>query len=54
MQIRWFDGAQWSAWVRPGEDETTAQRYAEDPSVAQKYMFWTDRWWLNQPKGFPK
>ena len=53
-QIRWFDGEQFGSWVHPNESEIVAQSFALDPSIVPKCMFWTDRWWLNQPEGFPK
>lgn len=53
--LRYWDGSRWSFNVRPSE----SQRRAGVEGLKNMFRFakgikWSDRWWLTQPKGYPK
>ena len=50
--LRYWGGEIWSTFCYPDEN-------GADGSISLRKglsikVTWTDRWWLNQPKGFPK
>jgi hypothetical protein len=52
--LRWWDGVEWGLAAEPTNRESYAAALAKKRPAAQGAIRWTDRWWLNQPEGFPK
>jgi hypothetical protein len=49
-RLRHWDGEHWSIFSWPRESGFDGRFRLR----AKRDICWTDRWWLNQPKGFPK
>ena len=52
--LRFWNGERWSDWVRPHRDSEQAEWTKKEKAFESSEIKWTDRWWLGQPKGFPK
>jgi hypothetical protein len=50
--LRYWDGKVWSKSVSVDATEKTAAHFASQMTFHE--VQWTDRWWLNQPEGYPK
>jgi hypothetical protein len=51
--LRYWDGKRWSKPCHPLTKEQTAISYISECTLYTG-LRWTDRWWLNQPEGYPR
>jgi hypothetical protein len=54
LAIRYWDGQGWSYALSPRHTETLAEKVISMEKSMDVNVRYSDRWWLNQPEGYPK
>jgi hypothetical protein len=51
--LRYWNGEHWSRPCHPRSNESTVEDVTKTTTFFDN-IEWSERWWLNQPEGYPK